>query len=90
MSLLRFVPCANKAAGAVCSLPTSEPFAHVQIAARCLVVTFPEPVRPGAQNAPQSTNHYSSPSSWIVATKDVLKRQDKDLEMLLNDFMIKF
>ena len=54
------------------------------------VVTFPEPVRPGAQNAPQSTNHYSSPSSWIVATKDVLKRQDKDLEMLLNDFMIKF
>ena len=56
----------------------------------CLVVTFPEPVRPGAQNAPQSTNHYSSPSSWIVATKDVLKRPDKDLEMLLNDFMIKF
>ena len=54
-----------------------------------LVVTFPGPVRPGAQNAPQSTNHYSSPSSWIVATKDVLESQDKVLEMLLIGFMVK-
>ena len=35
---LRFVPSANKAAGAVCSLLSSEPFAHVQSAARCLGV----------------------------------------------------
>ena len=54
-----------------------------------IVVTFPGPVRPGAQNAPPSTDRYSSPSSWIVATKDVLESQDKVLEMLLIGFMVK-
>ena len=55
----------------------------------CIVVTFPGPVRPGAQNAPPSTDRYSSPSSWIVATKDVLESQDEVLEMLLIGFMVK-
>ena len=53
------------------------------------MVTFPGPVRPGAQNAPPSTDRYSSPSSWIVATKDVLESQDEVLEMLLIGFMVK-
>ena len=52
----------------------------------------PESVRrpPGAQKHLSSTDRFSVPSSWIVATKDVLKSQGDDLEKSLYGFMMKF